>query len=79
LNVGLWLCLDLINRLNGSVGVHININLLFNLGKVLGDILISISELFLGKFSDFTGDHALLVFEKAVGSTKEAIQSYNLL
>jgi len=53
--------------------------LLFNLGKVLVDILISIIKLFLGIFSDFTGHHALLVFEKAVGSTKEAIQSYDLL
>lgn len=73
------LILDLINSLDGSVGVHIFVNLLLNLSKVLGDILISLLELFLGIFSNFSGDHALLVFEKAVGSTKEAIQSYNLL
>ena len=54
-------------------------DLSFDLSEVLGNVLVSLFESLFGELSNFTGHHALLVFEKAVGATEEAIKGHDFL
>ena len=68
-----------VNALNGWVGLEVLGDLSLNLSDVLRDIGVALFESFLGELSDFSSHHALLVLEKAVWSTEEAIEGDNFL
>ena len=68
-----------IDALDGSIGLEISVHLRFDLSEILVNILVSSFESLLGEFSNFALHHALLVLEKAVGSTKEAFKGDNFL
>lgn len=53
--------------------------MLLDLSEVLRDVSVALLESSLGELSDFSSHHALLVLEKAVGSTEEAVKGDNLL
>jgi len=74
-----WLLSCVVNALDGSGGLEVLVNLLLDLGKILANILVSSLESLLGKFSNLSVHHALLILEKAVRSTKEAVKGDNLL
>jgi hypothetical protein len=77
--VSIWRKGCSVDALDCSVSLEIHVDLRFDLGKILVDILISILESLLGEFGDFTFHHALLILEKAIRSSEEAIQSDNFL
>ena len=52
---------------------------MLNLREVLGNISVALFELCLSELSDLSSHHALLVLEKAVRSTEEAIEAHNFL
>jgi hypothetical protein len=74
-----WLLSCVVNALDGSGGLEVLVNLLLDLGKILANILVSSLESLLGKFSNLSVHHALLILEKAVRSTKKAVKGDNLL
>jgi hypothetical protein len=74
-----WLLNGGIDTLDGSIGLEISVHLRFDLSEILVNILVSSFESLLGELSNFALHHALLVFEEAIGSTKEAIKGDNFL
>jgi hypothetical protein len=81
INVGVvnWASLSLVDALDGSVGLEVLGDLSLNLSEVLRDIGVAFFESLFGELSDFSSHHALLVLEKAVGSTEEAVEGDNFL
>jgi hypothetical protein len=74
-----WLLNGGIDALDGSIGLEISVNLRFDLSEIFVNILVSSFESLLGEFSNFALHHALLIFEEAIGSTEEALESDNFL
>jgi len=68
-----------VKALESSIGLKIHVDLSFDLGKILVNILVSGLELLLGEFGYLSRHHALLVLEEAIRSSKEAIESHNFL
>ena len=46
----------------------------FDLSEVLGNVLVALFESLFSELSNFSGHHALLVLEEAIGATKEAVK-----
>ena len=59
-----------------SHGVDFILHLSEDVGSV---VVVGRLDFLLGEFGDLTGFEALLVFEKAVGAPKEAVEGDNLL
>lgn len=74
-----WSLRCVVNALDGGVGLEISVDLRFDLGKILVNILVSFFESLLSEFSNLAFHHAFLIFEEAVGSTEEAIEGDNFL
>ena len=68
-----------IDALDSSVGLEVLGHLLLHLSEVLRDVGVALSELLLSELGDLTLHHALLVLEKAVRSTEEAVKADNFL
>lgn len=94
LEFGFLLSLFIINEVLGSndgLGFSLNFSfalglvsqifgdLRFDLSEVLLNVLVSIFESLLCELSNLSGHHALLVLEKAVGASEEAIKGHDLL
>ena len=74
-----WWSLGGILKALVNISLEILVDLSFNLGKILVDILVSSLESLLGEFGNLTGHHALLILEEAIRSSKEAIKGHNFL
>jgi len=68
-----------IDALDGGVGLKISVDLRFDLSEILVNILVSFCESLLSEFSNLAFHHGFLVFEKAIGSTEEAIKGDDFL
>jgi hypothetical protein len=71
--------LSSIDALDSSVSLEVLGDLLLDLSEVLRDISVALSESLLSELGNLTSHHALLVLEKAVWSTKEAVKGDNFL
>jgi hypothetical protein len=69
----------LVDALDGSVSLEVLRDLSLDLSEILRDIGVALLESLLGELGDLSSHHALLVLEKAVWSTEEAIEGDNLL
>jgi len=69
----------LVDALDSGISLEILGDLLLNLREVLGDISVALLELLLSELSYLSSHHALLVLEKAVRSTEEAVKADNFL
>jgi hypothetical protein len=74
-----WSLNSVVDALDSGVGLKISVDLRFDLSEIFVNILVSFFESLLSEFSYLAFHHAFLVFEKAIGSTEEAIKGDDFL
>jgi len=74
-----WSLSSVVDALDGGVGLKISVDLRFDLSEILVNILVSFFESLLSECSNLAFHHAFLIFEKAIGSTEEAIKGDDFL